>query len=301
MTKIISTISWIMAIIVASSLAIVAPAFAQTSVGVNVQGGVHDGANGGAWHGPMMPPGIFGTVTAVNGDTLTVTGQTHVMRPMPEGSATGTQAHPVPPVAASPTVYTVDATNAKIYKGSATSTVSVSAINVGDTVIVQGTVSGTNVAATVIRDGVMPARIGGPGMPRRVFGGASSTASGSGTPIIQGNGEPVVGGNVTAINGTTLTVTNAGNVTYTIDAASSTVVVKGASSTLANVAVGDNVIVQGVVNGNSVTASSIIDQGAKPGTGSANGSSTPPRGNPLGFFGGLFGAVGGFFQHLFGF
>ena len=109
------------------------------------------------------------------------------------------------------TVYTVDATNAKIYKGSATTTVSVSGIAAGDTVMVQGTVSGTNVAATVIRDGIGGMMGIQPGMPGKGFGhGASSTPST--TPIIQGNGEPVVGGSVTAISGTTLTVTNASNV-----------------------------------------------------------------------------------------
>ncbi len=119
------------------------------------------------------------------------------------------------------------------------------------------------------------------------------------TPIIQGNGEPVIGGNVTAISGTTLTVTNASNVTYTIDAASSTVVVKGVSSTFSNVAVGDNVIVQGTVNGNAVTASSIIDQGVK----TMGASSTAPHmGGGIGAgIGGFFGSIGGFFKHLFGF
>jgi len=138
------------------------------------------------------------------------------------------------------------------------------------------------------------------------FGGGHSASSTmprpSSTPIIQGNGEPVIGGAIAAISGTTLTVTNASNVTYTIDAASSTVVVKGASSTFANVAVGDNVLVQGVVNGNSVTASSIIDQGAKGANASStNVSSSKSRGGFGASIGGFFGSIGGFFQHLFGF
>ena len=68
-------------------------------------------------------------------------------------------------VAGTGTVYTVDATNAKIYKGGATTTVSVSAIATGDKVMVQGTISGTNIAATVIRDGVGGMMGGRPGMP----------------------------------------------------------------------------------------------------------------------------------------
>lgn len=302
MTKIMSAASLAAAIAVASSLAIVMPAFAQTGVSVgvgpniSVQGGVHDGANGGVWRGgPGMTPGIFGTVSAVDGDTLTVTS---VMRPHPMPmQPVGT---PATSAVTSTVVYTVDASNATIYKGSATTTVSVSDIATGDMVIVQGTVSGTNVTATVIRDGVMPGRMMGPGMPGRGFGhGASSTPSG--TPILQGNGEPVIGGNVTAISGTTLTVTNEGNVTYTIDAASTTIMKSGTSTAFSNIAVGDNIIVQGVINGNSVTASSIIDQGTRANGSSTNASSSRPKGGIGIGFGGFFGVIGGFFQHIFGF
>ena len=68
----------------------------------------------------------------------------------------------------------MDATNAKIYKGSATTTVSVSDIAMGDTVMVQGTVSGTSVTATVIRDGVNGMMGGQPGMPGKGFGHGAS-------------------------------------------------------------------------------------------------------------------------------
>ena len=295
--KIINTISWVAAIGVAASLAMIMPAFAQTVATPHAQGG---GAWTAAGHGGTrggMEPGVFGTVSSVNGDTVMVTATARPTRPMPEQASPS--ANVSTPTVVAGTVYTVDATSAKIYKGSATTTVSVSDITTGDTVMVQGTVSGTNVTATVIRDGVGGTMGGQPGMPGKGFGhGASSTPST--TPIIQGNGEPVVGGSVTAISGTTLTVTNTSNVTYAISAASSTVVVKGVSSTLANVAVGDNVIVQGTVNGNSVTASSILDQGAKV----ANASSTNGQSHGGGIgagLGGFFGAIGGFFQHLFGF
>ena len=80
------------------------------------------------------------------------------------------------PVTTTATTYTVDASSATVTKNGAASTVS--AIAVGDTVMVQGTVSGTNVTAKTIRDGV-----------------------GQGQPAIQGNGQPVVAGTVTAING----------------------------------------------------------------------------------------------------
>lgn len=294
MIKLIHTVSWVAAIAVASSLAVVMPAFAQTSASVSVgtQAGVWAGMHGGMRGG--MQFGIVGTVSAINGETLTVTSVPH-MRPMPEGQATTTSVTP----SQTPTVYTVDATNAKIYKGSVTSTVSIASIATGDTVFVQGPVTGTNVAATVIRDGV-PVPMGGPrgGMPGRGFGGHGASSTPSGTLPIQGNGEPVIGGNVTAINGTTLTVTNASNVTYTIDAANTTVVRNGTTTALSSVAVGDSVIVQGTVNGTSVTASSIIDHQAN--------ASSASQGKGLGGgitagIGGFFGSIGGFFQHLFGF
>ena len=92
-------------------------------------------------------------------------------------------------------------------------------------VMVQGTVSGSNVTATMIRDGVGMTGRGGFSFPGR----ATSTATNA-TPPIQGNGEPVIGGSVTAINGSTLTVTNASNVTYTIDVSNAKIVKNGVTS-----------------------------------------------------------------------
>jgi hypothetical protein len=90
--------------------------------------------------GRGMFNGVFGTVASVDGTELTVTGR--------NGTSTAT------------TTFNVDASNAKIMKGSATSTASISDIAVGDHVSVQGTVSGTSVSATMIFDGKM----GGLGM-----------------------------------------------------------------------------------------------------------------------------------------
>ena len=296
MVKILSAASWVGAIVLASSLAVVMPALAQTGPVVSVQGGIENGANGGAWRGGVPAGGgILGTVTTIDGNTITVTSSPHTMRPMPE-RATSTPVTSVPSA-----VYTVDATNAKIYKGSPTSTVSISAIAVGDMLIVQGTVNGTNITANIIRDGVVPT-MGRPGMGGKGGFGHGTSSAPTGTAPIQGNGEPVIGGSVTGISGTTLTVTNASNVTYTIDAASTTIIKNGMSTPITNIAVGDNVIVQGVVNGNAVTASSVIDQGVKGTNGSStNSSSTKPQGSGGFGFGGIFSAIGGFFQHLFGF
>jgi hypothetical protein len=203
-------------------------------------------------------PGVFGTVSAVSGNTLTVTSKGG-----PNSSSTAT-------------TYTVDASNATVMKDNATS--SVSNIAVGDNVMVQGTVSGTNVTATRIEDGI----------PQGMGKGGGAVAS------FQGNGEPVVGGSVSAINGDSLTVTNKSNVTYTVDATNATIMKGNATSSLSAIATGDNVLVQGTVNGTAVTATTVIDQGAA-------SSSTTSGGPMMRGMGGFFGAIGGFFQHLFGF
>ncbi len=90
------------------------------------------GPGGRGMGGPDMRggfgPGVTGTVSAVNGNTVTVTGK--------DG-----------------TTYTVDASSAKVSK---TVELNVSDIKVGDTVGVQGKVSGTSVTAEHIMDGVPP-------------------------------------------------------------------------------------------------------------------------------------------------
>ena len=225
-------------------------------------------AGPGSWQGGPrgQMPGVFGTVSAISGDTLTVTSK---------GFGKSTTA----------TTYTVDATNATVTKSNATS--SLSAVAVGDMVMVQGTVSGSSVTATSIRDGIgmMGNRGGmGPGMH------ATST------PVIQGNGQPVIGGTVAAISGSTLTVTNKSNVTYTVDATNATIQKGNAASSISSVAVGDNVVVQGTTNGTSVTASSVIDSGTSP-TPSTASTAQPHKGGMGGFFGG----IGSFFHNLFGF
>jgi len=283
------------------------------------------------WGNGGQRPGVFGTVSAISGDTITVTG---MQRP----NSTTTAA-----------TYTVDATNATVTKNNTASTVS--NIAVGDTVAVQGTLNGTSITATSIRDGVMMggARggrgIGGTvasisGTTLTVTGktgpnggtattytvdasnatvtksGASSSVLGiavgdtvmvqgtvSGTnvtatsirdgqaPSIQGNGQPVVAGKVTSVSGTTLTIANNSNTPYTIDASSAKVTQGQNTITTSNINTGDTVIVQGTVNGTSVVASSVIDQ-TRP---ASTTSSSSGQQNP-----GFFGSIGQFFMHLFG-
>ncbi len=220
----------------------------------------------------LARPAVVGKVTSVSGDTLTVTSM-----PWHRG--------PKNPTAAQPTAYTVNASGATVTKGG--KSVAVSSITIGDLVVVRGSVSGTTVTATAIREGMMH----GPRGPRDSNKDASSTPA---MPPIQGNGDPVIGGTVSALTGSTLTVTAKAGQTYTVDASAATVVKRGVpNAVLSNVSVGDAVVVQGTVNGTAVKASSVLDQGTPPSAGSAGSPPQPRRG--------FFGAIGGFFTRMFGF
>lgn len=261
--------------IVAGSAILGSLSFAGTALASD---GMHRGERNGV---KITTPrsAVVGTVTSVSGTTLTV----NVKASQHENKT-----------AASSTVYTVDATNAVVTKAGASSTVG--AITVGDRVVILGTVTGTNVVATKIIDGKM---FGRPEMSDRnsKMGNAST-----GVQFLPGNGNPVIGGNVTAMSSTTLTVTTKSGTVYTVNTASTTVQKAGIGSTVAtlsSIALGDNVLVQGTVNGTSVTASSIIDQGtvgSVPSVFGENGGTAKPVGHQ-----GFMGAIGGFFSHLFGF
>ncbi len=251
-----------MAVVAATSLAIAAPAFAQSNYQPgnsqgNAPGGMQrpSGSRGGMG---MMKPGVVGSVTTVSGNTITLLGRSGFGK-----TATAT------------TTYSVDASNAKVTKNNATSTVG--DIAVGDTLFVQGTITGTNVAATMIRDGVM---MGGPGKT-----GSSTPAQ----PAFTGNGEPIIAGTISAINGSTITITNKSNVTYSVDASNAKILQGATTVNVSTLKTGDTILVQGAVNGNSIVATSVIDQNKPAGSGSSN-----PH---PGFLGGL----GQFFMHLFGF
>lgn len=251
---------WVAAMGFAASLVVALPVFAQTQAGAL-----------GKWGGHFGMHGVLGTVSAVNGTTITVTGKT-------KPNATSTAA-----------VYAVDASNAKVFKNGAAS--AVSNIATGDMIIVQGTVNGSNITATVIRDGMMARMMGK--LVMRGWGAKGFGMGSTSTPPvlpIQGNGQPVVAGNIVSISGTTLTITNASNVTYTIDASNAKIVKDGTSTTISGLATGDSIVAQGTVNGTSVTAASIIDH---------QGNGDEQNGNTPHF--GFFGAIGNFFKHLFGF
>ncbi|MEI6553866.1 MAG: hypothetical protein WCO09_04810, partial [bacterium] len=228
-----------------------------------------------------MKPVVVGNVTAVNGNSITVTSRQGGPRPTTgETAATPT-----------PVVYTVDATNAVVKKNNATSTVA--SIAVGDMVMIQGTVSGTNVVATNIRDNVAgPHNSTGNGNENGGPRNSSSTA-----PAFVGNGQPVVAGKLVTVSGNSLTVTTASNITYTVDATSAKVLKGQSATTVSSLVIGDTVLVQGTVSGTSVTAATIIDRTNT--TPVAGGTTAGAAENKQG--GGFFSGIGQFFMHMFGF
>lgn len=188
---------------------------------------------------------VHGTVTGISGNIITVNGAV--------GTTTALS------------TYTIDATNAKIMKGTTTTSVTIASVTTGDTLTVSGTVTGTNVAATLIYDGQVPQ-----GMMNGGFGKNATTTRGEleggtiGHPMHAASG---IMGTVSAISGNSLTVlghsvavgTSAAS-TFTVDATNAKILKSGSTSaTVASIAVGDRVMVQGTVSGASVTAQNIID------------------------------------------
>lgn len=99
-----------------------------TVTATEVVDGVRFGAGHGRGPGQGMDEGAIGTVTAINGSTITLTNK---------GGK----------------VYTVDASAAKIGK---IQTIQLGDIKVGDTLGVRGSMSGTSISAKEIMDGIPP-------------------------------------------------------------------------------------------------------------------------------------------------
>jgi hypothetical protein len=176
-------------------------------------------------------PGTLGKVTAINGTTLTLVAQSH---PDKDTNAKTTA------------TYTVKASNTTVIKNGAS--VPFDTITVGDSIFVRGTASGNTITATRLY-------LWDKNYPGSVF------------PGVQNNGQPIIYGSISAISGNTITVTNKENVTYTVNGTDSMVTVPGTSpASISMLSVGDYVLIQGSVNGTSVTAATIIDQPMKTAT-----------------------------------
>lgn len=230
-----------------------------------------------------MKSAVVGTVTSISGNSITVTVKGHQGEDRPKSTSTITSL-----------TYVVDATNAAIKKNGATSTVS--SILVGDMVVVQGTVNGTNIVATTIRDNN---KIGKQDDNKLNEGGKKGDENGRSTstpPAFVGNGQPIVAGKILTVSGNSITVTTASNITYTVDATNAKIFKDSKIVTVGSLVARDTVIVQGGINGSSVTATTIIDK-------SVVNPVNPPAnsGDKEQVRGGLFGNIGKFFMSMFGF
>jgi hypothetical protein len=126
-------------IILAVSSILVLPVLAQTNAPAN--GGTADKTR------PQGQPGVFGTVSAISGTTLTI-----VSKAMPQRNANGSGDTGDTAAAVAEIIYTVDASKATFSNNGEASTIS--AITAGDTVMVQGAINGTAVAAVSISKGM---------------------------------------------------------------------------------------------------------------------------------------------------
>ena len=235
------------------------------------------GGKGMGMHRPM----VAGTVTAINGNIITVSSA------MPMGPQTSNT------TTTTPVTYTIDATNAKVDTNRTASTVA--NITVGNFVAAEGTLTGTNLVAKAVHFSTTAPVMGAKGERGNGKNEASDTNGGAESAMMpEGNGQPIIGGTVTAVNGNSVTITNKSNVAYTLDITSAKVTKLGQASTAASVVVGDAVTAQGSINGTTVTAATLMDHGVPP---TATQTTTDTQAKPKGFF----GKVGGFFGHLFGF
>jgi hypothetical protein len=187
---------------------------------------------GGAARGPGGM-GTQGTITAINGATITVK------------TAAGTTK-----------VTTSAATMVSVAK-----TGTVTDIAIGDHVMVAGTTAGTKITASRIVDRGKTAmsatgQAGSAGAPPS---GPSGGPPSGGGPQFGGSGRPT-DGTVTKVNGSTITIQGTDGKPYTVATGSSTKVTIESAGSLSNLAKGDTIHVMGQTGSSgAVTASSIVD------------------------------------------
>lgn len=172
----------------------------------------------GTANASAFQPHVGGIITAINGTTLTVTAG-----PRNDGGT-----------------FTINASGASVTKDGTSS--ALSSLVVGDHIMAEGTISGTNVTATKIVSG------------QKGFG----MVMGMGMGKRGGFGRGGVVGEVTAVSGSTITLSAPNGTTYTVNAGGATVQ-KTTTGSLSDITVGDVIGVQGAVSGTAVTATSIHD------------------------------------------
>ena len=191
MTKFSKTIAIAtLAVTLALPLAVFAQDGGNGNAGGSITGKMH--SEGKRMGTKITTNMVSGTVTGISGNTITLTSS------------------------ASTTPFTVDATNAKLLRKFGASMV-ITDIQTGDTLQVRGTVSGSSVIATTIRDMSLQAKNG------------------------------TFSGTISAMNGTSFTLQSKERGSQTINTTSTTVFKKnGQAATLSDLASGQTVTVSGV-------------------------------------------------------
>ncbi len=166
--------------------------------------------------------GIVGTVKSITGTVIIVTGMDKKE-------------------------YTVDASKATVMKAgsdtaSTPTTITVGNIAIGDTLMIKGTLTNLNMVATNIFDGKMPVK-------HEMM-----------------NSKKGIAGTVKSITGAVIIVTGVDGKDYTVDASKATVMkasttpnVNPTIVTLANIVVGDTIMVRGTLSNLNMSATNIFD------------------------------------------
>lgn len=163
-------------------------------------------------------------------------------------------------------------------------------IKVGDTVMVVGTGSSSTIAATrVTDDGKVSAAAGGQGAPgggRPGNGGPPAGGAGAfngrqapGGAGAGAAGQAVTRGVVASVGNGTFTVTGIDGTAVTVTTSSSTAVSIAKTATLADLQVGDTVMVRGAAANGTITATSIRDGVLGGGPPGANPRAAPSTGS----------------------
>jgi hypothetical protein len=173
----------------------------------------------------FQKPVVSGTVSAISGNILTVSSK----QESDKENTTKT--------------FTVDATNATITRNGVAGTVA--SIVVGDRVSAQGTLTETNIVATVIKVSNMK---------------KSEVNSDKMTPNIVGKVSAISGNIVTVISKQGfMKATPKATTTLTVDATNAKILRGKTEIKVSDIAVGDNVVIQGTITGTNVVATLIRD------------------------------------------
>jgi hypothetical protein len=194
-------------------------------------------------------PGVSGTITAIDGTNITITGKDSTVYVVDTASAKYVKI-------TDPVVTTTATAGTERPKPTVTD-ITLADLKVGDTLMVRGSVSGTQVTATEVTVGTFTRGAGGIGGH---MGGNHDHA-----PDGTARTKPAAAGIIQTVDGNTVTVKDRNNTVYTVDASSAKILkdsgTRGTApiaGTVADLTVGNMLMAQGTVNGTTVIATEIM-------------------------------------------